>query len=146
MKGQPLRYVQWHHAATAAPGFDVTDCGYPTPCHLFRRSKSNGYGYLKYQGRDMSAHRAAWIEANGPIPAGHKVHHKCGTKACIRLDHLELKGSQMVHMREHPRKLSLEKAREIRASSEPQKVLATRYGVAQSMISAVKRGRSWVED
>lgn len=40
-------------------------------------------------------------------------------------------------------KLSVEKAREIRASDEPQMALATRYGVPQSTIWAIKQGKAW---
>ena len=41
------------------------------------------------------------------------------------------------------RKLDAEKARAIRASDEPSKVLADRYGVTPSNISAVRIGRTW---
>jgi hypothetical protein len=44
-----------------------------------------------------------------------------------------------------PTKLTMTKAREIRASSETQKALALRYGVSQSVVSAIKLGRIWAE-
>jgi hypothetical protein len=36
------------------------------------------------------AHRHAWAQANGPIPEDAVVHHLCGTRTCISLDHLAL--------------------------------------------------------
>jgi len=42
-------------------------------------------------------------------------------------------------------KLSLEKAREIRASDETYVALGKRYGVAPSCIGSVKRGEAWKE-
>jgi hypothetical protein len=47
--------------------------------------------------------------------------------------------------RARPTKLNEELAREIRASEEPQKALARKYGVCQSTISHVISGRVWRE-
>lgn len=45
------------------------------------------YGTLgKYGG----AHRAAWTVANGPIPLGMNVLHKCDVGLCVNPDHLFL--------------------------------------------------------
>lgn len=41
------------------------------------------------QGR-MSAHRAAYIAVNGPIPDGLMVRHKCDRKNCVEPTHLEV--------------------------------------------------------
>ena len=38
----------------------------------------------------MFAHRVAWIEANGPIPAGLFVCHACDNPPCINVEHLWL--------------------------------------------------------
>lgn len=78
-----------------------------TNCIYFNRPL-NGYGYglVNINGRKIKAHRAAWIEANGPIPEGLVVDHICHTEAvlngkckggitckhrsCINVDHLRL--------------------------------------------------------
>lgn len=40
--------------------------------------------------RKVYAHRQAYEEARGPIPAGKHIHHLCGVKTCINPDHLRL--------------------------------------------------------
>ena len=50
------------------------------------RCNDGGYGTW---GRKL-AHRLAWVEANGPIPAGMCVLHACDNPPCINVDHLWL--------------------------------------------------------
>jgi hypothetical protein len=38
----------------------------------------------------VRAHRFAWIEANGPVPAGLHVLHTCDNPLCVRPSHLWL--------------------------------------------------------
>ena len=63
-------------------------------------------GYARYpsgrQGEYLYAHRVEWERAYGPIPVGAQIHHVCRTKACINVEHMELKASHAEHMREHP--------------------------------------------
>lgn len=47
----------------------------------------NGYGHSQTTGL---AHRYAWERANGPIPAGLVVDHKCRTRSCVNVDHLRV--------------------------------------------------------
>jgi hypothetical protein len=49
-----------------------------------------GYGRPTYDGRQQLAHRVAWQIANGPIPAGMCVCHRCDIPACVNIDHLFL--------------------------------------------------------
>jgi hypothetical protein len=50
-----------------------------------------GYGKLRVNGKDISAHRLSWTWAHGrSIPAGMCVCHHCDTPACVRPDHLFL--------------------------------------------------------
>lgn len=49
-----------------------------------------GYGMAYDGNRPVRAHRLAWINAHGQIPDGLQVHHVCGQKLCVNVDHLQL--------------------------------------------------------
>lgn len=51
---------------------------------------SKGYGSINSAGHNLSAHRAAWELAHGPIPAGLVVDHVCHNRACVEVTHLRL--------------------------------------------------------
>lgn len=56
-------------------------------------SDEHGYGTLntrRSHPKIQKAHRISWELANGPIPPGLWVLHKCDTPPCVRPDHLFL--------------------------------------------------------
>lgn len=60
-----------------------------TPCILWTGAKAgNGYGVTSENGKQVYAHRKAWQDANGPIPSGMVIAHKCDTPACHNPEHL----------------------------------------------------------
>lgn len=74
-----------------------------TECIIWKQSlKETGYGQTFFQGKVTRAHRAAWIKAHGPIPAGLVLDHTCHDpkeceggvpcihRACVNVDHLRL--------------------------------------------------------
>lgn len=74
--------------------------------------------YFQYKGKRL--HRAVWEHHNGPVPAGHHVHHVDGNRHNNTTDNLQLvEGGKhlRVHMRSADRK---EKSRQaISASAQP---------------------------
>ena len=85
----PLRIVSRHGMTLseriemhrARPG----DCWPWTACR-----NSDGYGQISVNGALTSPHRVAYELANGPIPAGMMIDHKCHTPSCVRPDHLRV--------------------------------------------------------
>lgn len=50
---------------------------------------SKGYANTQVGSAFVGAHRHAWSLANGPIPRGLEVDHKCRVRCCVNPDHLE---------------------------------------------------------
>jgi hypothetical protein len=104
----------------------------------------------------MGAHRYVWQQANGPIPNGLVVRHKCDNPACVNLDHLEL-GTQADNMADRVNRNRVNPARDVDlpqtripaetiplirarlASGEYQKDIAKEFGVNQSTISRLAK-------
>lgn len=101
--------------------------------------------------------RALFQALHGPVKKGHEVTATCETHGCVscveQVTFAERRRRMAVKRNTGKRpnwkpahsKLSVEKAREIRASEEPTAVLADRYGVSTATIGYVKAGKTWVE-
>lgn len=58
-------------------------------CMVWTKSKNaDGYGLLSWKSRADKAHRVAYELANGPIPEGMKVLHRCDNPPCCNPAHL----------------------------------------------------------
>lgn len=128
---------------------DTRDSG---QCWPWKGATGMGYGRLKISGRLYSAHRLAFLIANGPIPEGDGYHgtvvrHACDNKACCNPAHLTI-GSQRDNCRDTgsrnragPKNLSPEIVASIRSDARAQKVIATEFGVAESTVWKIRTGR-----
>ncbi|WP_275463353.1 HNH endonuclease signature motif containing protein [Streptomyces noursei] len=62
----------------------------PGSCHLWTgATNERGYGAVWINGRTVKAHRYAYEQANGPIPAGLEIDHRCRRRECVNPDHLD---------------------------------------------------------
>lgn len=59
-------------------------------CILGRGLQGNGYARVTIGGERKLAHRVVWEQEYGPISSDHHVHHRCGNRACVNVEHLEL--------------------------------------------------------
>jgi hypothetical protein len=62
-----------------------------------------GYGRIQRGDRLVRLHRESWKDANGPIPDGLCVCHRCDNPCCINLEHLFL-GTHADNMRDKAEK------------------------------------------
>lgn len=124
-------------------------------CLLWLGAATNGYGVVYAEGRRHSAHRAAWMLRNGPIPSGKVICHKCDVPGCINPDHLFLgthadnvadkvaKGRQTRGERHSTARLTEDQAREIIFSGERIRDIAARFGILPQEAYRIRIGERW---
>ena len=63
-------------------------------CKVWTRAKvqssKSQYGVVWHEGTKWLTHRLAWTLANGAIPDGMHINHKCQVTTCGNVDHLEV--------------------------------------------------------
>ncbi|MGA2115996.1 MAG: HNH endonuclease [Bryobacteraceae bacterium] len=100
---------------------------------------SDGFAYEDRE----PVRRRAYKLLVGPIPARLRVECTCGGRLCVNPRHLRLATQSEIASRANPRcRLAIEDREAIRkalATGEQQTVIARRFGVGQSAVSAIKR-------
>lgn len=139
-------------------------------CWLWTASTAEfGYGAIGAGGKHgkiLRAHRVSYEIANGPIPAGLCVLHRCDNPGCVNPDHLFLGTNQDNHKdmiekgrnshralhgeNSHRSKLTLVQVEEIRTyvSREvhrrgAQREMAIKFGVTDATISLIVKNQTW---
>lgn len=114
-----------------------------------------GYGRIMVNRVKYRAHRLSYELANGPIPDGYVVSHKCDNPSCINPSHLEVgtqadnikdkvtRGRQALGCFVGSSKLTEESVRDIRSSDLKVSLLAERYGVSTVSIRNILRRKTW---
>jgi hypothetical protein len=158
IKGEYARFVRGHGGQNKAANnkrlkFSWTpeDHGYETECWTWDWSLTGirpgvvGYPTVMIDGEKIRVHRAMYEAEHGSMPEGHDIDHLCRNTRCVNPSHMEAVPHAENVRRGVGVKLSLEKAREIRASDEGLEALAIQYGVTFPTIWKIKHNQSWKE-
>lgn len=119
-------------------------------CHVWTRAlNKTGYGHLRVNKKDWTAHRFAIFLATGVVPPL-QVNHFCNRRTCVRLDHLQ-QGTQVDNMRQMHAdgryvgntQLSAEQVSQLKAlkGTMKQKEAAALFGVTQPLVSLIWSGK-----
>lgn len=131
-------------------------------CWLWTGSiTSSGYGKIAVGGGNRAlvvAHRAMYESLVGPVPDGADLDHLCRIRRCINPRHLDpvtrsinicraYRSANRYGEHHHQARLTAVQVREIRerAPTESQHALAATYGVSQTSIGNILRGKTWSE-
>jgi len=128
---------------------------------------SNGYPQISRPHLGTSSgRRVVYLLAHGAIQPGRSIALSCPHKGCLRLEHLLPRTAHQIGMaasksgsfsragrvaaitrtkRATQAKLTMDQAREIRASDLSGPALAEAYGVHRSLIVRIRRGQAWRE-
>ena len=128
-------------------------------CWLWSGAKlKSGYGaFNRGSAVVVTAHRFSFEMANGQIPDGICVLHRCDVKTCVRPDHLFLgtkadnikdmyakgRGNPPRGERSPSAKLTEDQVRTIRADCRSPRKIAKQFDVARSTIRNIKKYRKW---
>ena len=125
------------------------DRGHATVCWIWQGPLNDRRYGLTKSAYGRIAHRAVWVERNGPVPGDLELDHLCRVRSCVNPGHLELVTHQencrrgaVARMRPDASELA---RRRVRAGLS-QSQLAERLGVTQSLIHCWERGRASVPD
>ena len=132
-----------------------------------RSGSSRLYGRITVDNKIMPAHRYSWeLHNDKKIPAGMLVMHKCDNPECVNPDHLTIGTTQdnsddKVRKNRQAKgesfskrkpasgsknglaKLTEIEAKEIFNSKSPQREIASRYGVSQTVVHNIKSIKTW---
>jgi hypothetical protein len=130
-----------------------------SPCEEWPGARDkDGYGIREVNGTTWRAHRYAYTQAFGPIPAGHVVRHRCDNPPCINAEHLELgtQADNLADMDERGRRNAPKGSDHYASTLTPADVrairtlryasltvLARRFHTTPAAIRDIRLGRTW---
>ncbi|MCK0507935.1 HNH endonuclease signature motif containing protein [Aromatoleum anaerobium] len=119
--------------------------------------KVTGYGYSKFFGKTVYAHRLAWELDCGPIPDGLQINHTCDNKLCINTAHMYL-GTHLDNMSDAKERARFKRFRgeqnaqakltemdvmQILGDRRTHHSIAAEFGVSRSAVQIIKAGKRW---
>lgn len=132
--------------------YRLEDRGHDTPCWIWIGwLDPQGYGRTTNAFANRRAHRESWVQANGPIPDGHHIHHRCHVRPCINPAHLA-PTAPSAHLSLHKQDdsdLGWNDVREIRRLHQADEAsifeIGERYGLGKSQVWKIVTGASWTD-
>jgi len=123
--------------------------------------RADGYGAMRFEGREQGAHRVAWKLFRGKVAPGLAVCHTCDVRACVNPAHLFLgtpaenvrdmraKGRNRRGEKHGSAKLTQAQVRRIKTMLKEDRLyvseIAREFGVSETTIRAIRDGRTWKE-
>lgn len=140
VNGKPRGYVHGHNARKRKDNYESKDCGYLTPCLVWRGTLDKD-GYALLGGKRVA--RAVYEQSNDIIAAGLQVDHLCRVRACVNVEHLEAVTSVVNVRRSRATKLTYEAASLVRQSTDTYANIGRVFGVSVQTVCDIKKGRIW---
>lgn len=122
--------------------------------------QSRGYGIIGVNRKQVLTHRLSWELANGPIPDGKNVCHKCDNPPCVNPRHLFI-GTQADNMADkskkgragalagekHPRskltEMDVKCIRYLLSIGYTQQEIADKFNISQSNVNSINLRQLW---
>lgn len=135
---------------------DVKDWNHLVCWPWLGAGKGNGYGNIRANGRNITAHRRSYELFVGPVSDGLDVCHSCDNRSCVNPDHLFLgtrtenvddarqKGRLTGGKRKHLRESTVQEIRRRLAGGMSARRVSADTGVGYSTIKNIEKGQSYV--
>jgi len=121
-------------------------------CWIWIGAKNaTGYGLIRFKRKSYRAHRVSYEFANGEIPDGLYICHKCDNPSCVNPEHLFTgtatdNAIDMTNKGRSSAILTPNQVMEIfdqRGNGITHQDIANKYGIARSTVSNLMRGLNW---
>jgi hypothetical protein len=132
--------------------FEFADCGYITPCWLWRGSRTKaGYGLVRFEGKSQYVHIIMYKFYKGQYGPNLELDHKCEMHACGNPEHLDPVTHRVNSLRgsRGNATINMETAVEMRKMSIlgiTGREIANHFNVHECTVSDVLRGVSWIKE